>query len=70
MRPPPVDPYVSFRFVVEINGTLEAGFSEVAGLEAETEVEDRPEGGTNDYVHELAKQSKYPNLSLKRGLTE
>ena len=70
MRPPPVDPYVAFRFVVEVNGTLHGGFTDVSGLEAETEVEDRPEGGTNEYTHKLAKQTKYPNLSLKRGLTD
>lgn len=63
------DPYAGFRFVVEINGTLEGGFTEVSGLQAETEVEDRSEGGVNDYTHKLAKQTKYQNLSLKRGLT-
>jgi phage tail-like protein len=68
MRPP--DPFAAFRFVVEINGTLEAGFSEASGFEAETEVEDRNEGGINDYTHKLAKHTKYPNLSLKRGITQ
>ena len=65
----PSDPFAAFRFVVEINGTLEGGFSEASGFEAETEVEDRNEGGINEYVHRLAKHTKYPNLSLKRGIT-
>ena len=68
MRPP--DPYRVFNFVVEINGTQMAGFSEVMGLEARTETEDYREGGTNDYVHKIAKETRYSNLTLKRGITE
>ena len=68
MRAP--DPYKVFRFVVEINGIQVGGFSEVAGLEVRTEVEERPEGGVNDYVHKIAKETRYPNLTLKRGITD
>lgn len=64
------DPYLSFRFVVEINGIISAGFSEVSGLQAETEIEEIREGGVNDYVHKLPKITKYPNLVLKRGTTD
>jgi phage tail-like protein len=64
------DPYKVFRFVVEINGTRVAGFSEVTGLERRTEVDDYREGGVNDYVHKIAKESRYPNLTLKRGITD
>jgi phage tail-like protein len=64
------DPYRVFRFVVEINGTLVGGFSEVTGLEVRTEVDDHREGGVNDYVHKIAKETKYPNLTLKRGITD
>jgi phage tail-like protein len=66
----PDDPYKSFRFIVEINGTEVGGFSDVTGLEARTETDDYREGGTNDYVHKIAKESKYPNLTLKRGITD
>jgi phage tail-like protein len=68
MRPP--DPYKVFRFVVEINGTRVAGFSEITGLEVRTEVDEHREGGLNDYVHKLAKETRYPNLTLKRGITD
>lgn len=63
------DPYVGFPFIVEINGGEVAGFSEASGVEAETDVEDRLEGGMNDFVHKLAKHTKYSNISLKRGIT-
>jgi phage tail-like protein len=64
------DPYLSFRFLVEIQGLIVGGFSEVSGLQAETETEDIPEGGVNDYVHKLPKITKYPNITLKRGITD
>jgi phage tail-like protein len=63
------DPYKAFRFAVEINGTRVAGFSEVTGLEVRTEVDEHREGGVNDYVHKLAKETRYANLTLKRGIT-
>jgi phage tail-like protein len=64
-----LDPMVSYRFHVEIDGILVAGFSEVSGLSVETETEEYREGGVNDYVHKIPKLTKYPNLVLKRGLT-
>ena len=64
------DPYAVFDFVVEIDSTLVGGFSEVAGLQADTEIEEIREGGINNYVHKLAKLTKYPNLTLKRGITD
>jgi phage tail-like protein len=64
------DPYTAFRFLVEIDGNQVAGFSDVAGLEAHTETDEYREGGTNDYVHKIAKETKFPNLTLKRGLTD
>ncbi|MEW6173981.1 MAG: phage tail protein [Bacillota bacterium] len=64
------DPYASFRFLVEITGLIVGGFSEVSGLEVETETEEYREGGVNDYVHKLPKITRHPNLVLKRGLTD
>jgi len=64
------DPYLSFRFRVEIHGLIEGSFSEVSGLEVEMETEDYPEGGVNDYIHKLPRRTKYPNLVLKRGITD
>ena len=55
--------------MVMIDGLFVAGFSEVSGFQAETEVEEVREGGVNDYVHKLPKGTKYPNLVLKKGMT-
>ena len=64
------DPYGAFRFRVEILGLQVGGFSDVAGLEREVQVEDFREGGVNDHTHKLATVTKYPNLTLKRGLAD
>lgn len=64
------DPYGNFRFKVEIDCVIKAGFSEVSGLQAETETEEVREGGVNNYVHKLPKITKYPNIVLKRGMTD
>jgi phage tail-like protein len=64
------DPYSSFRFLVEIDSLVVAGFSEVSGLQAETQIEDYREGGVNDYVHKLPKETTYSNIILKRGITD
>lgn len=57
-----------FNFWVEIDGLLVAGFAEVSGLEAETEVEEFREGGVNDFVHQFPKTTTYPSLILRRGM--
>jgi phage tail-like protein len=64
------DPLIAFRFKVEIDSTIQAGFSECSGLQVETELEDVREGGVNDYLHKLPKGSKYINLTLKHGITD
>ena len=64
------DPYQGFRFRIEIDGLIVGGFSEVSGVQAETQVEEHREGGVNYHVHRLPKETKYPNLIIKRGLTD
>ncbi len=64
------DPYLSFRFLLEIDGLIKGGFSEVSGLQAEVDTEDYQEGGVNEYVHKLLKGTKYQNITLKRGITD
>ena len=65
------DPYLSFNFFVEIEGLIVGGFSEVGGLQVETQVHDYQEGGQNEYVHRLPGPARHPsNLILKRGLTD
>jgi phage tail-like protein len=65
------DPYMAFNFLVEIEGLLVGGFTEVTGLQIETEVKDYREGGLNEYIHKLPGPTRYPqNLSLKHGLID
>lgn len=64
------DPYLSFRFNIEIQGLIVGAFSEVSGLQIEVETEEYKEGGVNDYVHKFPKMAKYQNLVLKRGITD
>ena len=65
------DPFMSFNFVVEIEGLVVGGFSEVTGLQVEVQTEEYQEGGLNEYVHKLPGPARYPqNLVLKHGLTD
>lgn len=65
------DPYTAFNFVIEIEGLLAGGFSEVSGLQVETELRDYREGGLNEYIHKLAGPTRYPqNLVLKHGISD
>ena len=64
------DPYTGMRFHVEIRGLFVGGFSEVTGLQVETETEEFREGGVNHMVHRFPKVSKPSNVTLKRGITD
>lgn len=64
------DPYSAYRFKVEIEGIIAAGFTEVSGLTIETEVETIKEGGVNNFQYKLPKFTKYSNITLKRGLMD
>jgi phage tail-like protein len=65
------DPYLAFNFLVEIEGLVVGGFSEVSGLQIETEIQEYREGGLNEYVHKLAGPTRHPsNLILRRGLVD
>jgi len=68
-----LDSYPSSKFAVvgvEINGEVIAEFTEVSGLEAEVDVFEYEEGGNNLYVYKLPGRVKYPNVTLKRGITD
>lgn len=64
------DPYMGYRFLVEIDSLIVGGFSEVTGLEMTLETEEYQEGGVNTYTHTLPSRFTYPNLVLRRGLTD
>src|SRR5438046_1774430 len=64
------DPYVAFLFSVELASGYVGGFSDVSGLNFESEVETLRVGGVNDGDLSLAGPSKSARLVLKRGLAD
>lgn len=67
---PRVDPYRNFRFLVEIDGIVQAGFSECSGFGSSVEVVEYREGGDLTTVRKLRGLVSYPEISLKWGLTD
>lgn len=63
-----LDPLRAFRFLVEIEGIISAGFTRVKGLSREVKYESYREGGVNEYEHKLITQVSYPVVVLERGL--
>jgi phage tail-like protein len=71
MAPPQRDdPYKAFNFLVEIDGIARAGFSEVSGLESETEVIEYRVGTESNTARKLPGLTKYANIVLRRGVTQ
>jgi phage tail-like protein len=72
-KPKYIDPPVSYNFAVgfgSVNATPleDTYFSEISGITAELDVEEKREGGQNDWVYHLPKGSKGSRITLKRGL--
>lgn len=64
-----VDPPYVGKFVFTIDGMTIGAFTEVSGLSVQIEVEELSEGGQNQFTHRLPGRMKWPNLVLKRGIT-
>lgn len=56
-------------FTVAIPGLTIGSFVECTGLGLEVDVLEYAEGGNNEFVHKLPGRVKYPNVTLKRGIT-
>ena len=65
-----VDPYKNFRFLVELDGIVQAGFTDCSGFGSEMEVVEYREGGDPDHVRKLRAKAVYPNITLKSGVTD
>jgi phage tail-like protein len=65
-----LDPVMSNRFQLAIDGVPIGWFMEVSGLEMVVEVESFPEGGQNGFVHKFPGRTTWPNLVFKRGITQ
>lgn len=64
------NPYSAFNFLVEIDGLDDIHFQEVSGLDAEnTPIEYREGADAMNTVRKLPGLERYPNLTLRRGLT-
>lgn len=72
-KPQYIDPPVAYNFAVGFGSVSstpleDTYFSEISGITAELEVEEKKEGGQNDWVYHLPKGSKGSRITLKRGL--
>jgi phage tail-like protein len=64
------DPYKAFNFRVEIDGVTLAAFSEVSGLQSETDVIEYRTGTESNTVRKLPGLTKHANIVLRRGVTQ
>ena len=64
------EPVGELHFRVELPNAKLGYFRECSGLTVEVEVKEYMEGGRNDFVHKLPTRLKYPNVVLKRGVTD
>lgn len=65
-----IDPYGQFNFLVEIDGVIQAGFSEASGLSTDTNIIEYREGNEqHGTTRKLPGLMKYANIVLKRGYT-
>ena len=57
-------------FLFEVDGGEIGRFMGISGLEVSVGVEEIQEGGENNYVHKLPGRMSWPNITLKRGITQ
>ena len=64
-----VDTIGDLSFSVKIPGREIGQFAECAGLAVEYDMLEYVEGGNNLYTHRLRGYAKYPNVTVRRGVT-
>lgn len=64
------DPYLSYNFLVEIDGITRAGFREASGLDSTQDPVEYREGTDAFTPRKLPGLVKYSNISLKWGITD
>lgn len=67
---PATDPLRNFRYRLEIDGIVQAGFAEVAIGDASNDPIEYREGNEITTVRKLKGLNKYGNITLKWGLTD
>jgi len=63
------NPLLQYNFLLEIENTAVAGFSEVSGINTETDIVEYREGSDVNTVRKLPGLRKVGNITLKRGFT-
>jgi phage tail-like protein len=64
------DPFVTYNFLVEIDGITRAAFQQASGFDSTIDVIEHREGGENTTVRKLPGLTKYSNITLKWGITD
>ncbi|HEX6874838.1 MAG TPA: phage tail protein [Nocardioidaceae bacterium] len=64
------DPYVNFRFLVEIDGIAMASFSECTGFGSRVDVVEYREGGDPATVRKRPGRVTYPDITLRWGVAD
>jgi phage tail-like protein len=57
-------------FKIVVQGRTIGRFAECTGLSVEYDVTEYAEGGNNEFVHKLRGGVRYPNVTLRRGITD
>ena len=65
-----IDPLPQFNFLIEIDGLTRGHFTEVSGLDGDTDPIEYREGSEDTTVRKLPGLKKFANISLKRGWTD
>jgi phage tail-like protein len=65
-----IDPPFVGKFIFKIGALQIGAFTEVTGLGVSIDVEELMEGGQNAYTHKLLGRMRWPNIVLKRGVTD
>jgi phage tail-like protein len=65
-----MDPPFVGKFIFAVDDVTIGAFTEVSGLAVQIDVEELAEGGQNGFTHRLLGRMKWPNLVLKRGITD
>lgn len=65
------NPLLQYNFLLEIDGTSDAvaGFTEVSGINMESDIVEYREGADTATVRKMPGLRKYGNITLKRGYT-
>lgn len=64
------DPYRNFRFLLEIDGIVQAGSSEITVPDTSTDVVEYREGNEEPRLRKLSGLNKFANITLKSGTTD